>query len=124
MYARTISVPVPEGVTQLFIHRPWLRSHGQTETLLVANSSVEVFRENGNSILGPITVKPGEIIEIRSLPGQLIDFRTVRTPRPEGWPFFRKLLMELRDRSSPMRYKASQLIHGAKARVPGKKEDY
>jgi hypothetical protein len=124
MYARTLRVPVPEGVTQLFVHRPWLKSADHTETLQVANSGGQIFRKAGNSIVGPITVKPGEGVEIRSLPNQPIDFRTVRTPRSDGWPFFRKLLMELRDRSGPTRYKASQLIRGAKAKVPGKKEDY
>jgi hypothetical protein len=124
MYARTIRVPVPEGVTQLFVHRPWFQSHGQMEMLEVASPSGEIFKENGNSIIGPITVRSGDVLEIRSLPSRPIDFRTVRTPRADGWPFFRKFLMELRDRSSPMRYQASRLIHGAKAKVPGKKEDY
>jgi hypothetical protein len=124
MYARTIRVSVPEGVTQLFVHRPWLQLDAQTEMLVLNHSNTEIFRETGSSIMGPITVNSGEVIEIHSLPGQPVDFRTVRTPRADGWPFFRKLLMELRDRSGPMRYRASRLIHGTKAKVPGKREDY
>lgn len=124
LYSRNIRVCMPEGVTSLFIHRPWLQSADETETLLVSQSGSEIFTGVGDAVIGPISVDPGALLDISSLPNRQIDFRTVKTPRIKGWPVLRKILMEMRDRSSPVRYQAMRLIQGARAKPPGKTDDY
>lgn len=124
LYSRTIHVRVPEGMKHLFVHRPWIRSGSEAETLFITASGREVFRGTGQTVVGPIPVESGEELDISSPPGKQLDFRTVKAPRVESWPVVRKILMEARDRSSPVRYKAMRLLRGASARVPGKKEDY
>lgn len=124
LYGRHIRVCLPEGVKHLFIHRPWLQSGNETESLVVAQSGLEIFRGKGGNVVGPIPVDTGGVIDISSHHKSQIDFRTVKTPRTEGWPVVRKILMEMRDRSSPVRYQAMRWIQGAKAKPPGKKGDY
>jgi hypothetical protein len=124
LYGRHIRVCPPEGVKYLFVHRPWLQPGNETECLVVAQTGVEIFRGNGEGVVGPIPVGAGGVLDISSRPKSQIDFRTVKTPRIEGWPVVRKILMEMRDRSSPVRYQAMRWIHGAKAKPPGKEGDY
>lgn len=125
LYGRHIRVCVPEGIKYLFVHRPWLQTdYDEAERLVVAQSGLEIFRGNGEALAGPIPVDAGGVLDISSRPKSQIDFRTVKTPRTEGWPVVRKILMEMRDRSSPVRYQAMRLLHGAKAKPPGKDGDY
>lgn len=124
LYSRKIRVCVPEGVTSLHIHRPWLQVADESETLLVSQSGAKMFTGHGGAVIGPIAVEAGALLDISSLPNHLLDFRTVKTPRAEGWPVVRKILMEMRDRSSPARYQAMRWIQGARARPPGKKGNY
>ncbi|HSY43319.1 MAG TPA: hypothetical protein VK811_05370 [Candidatus Acidoferrum sp.] len=124
LYGRHIRVSLPEGVKRLFIHRPWLQPGNDTENLVVAQSGLEIFRGNGGSVIGPIPIDAAGVLDISSHLKFHIDFRTVKTPRTEGWPVVRKILMEMRDRSSPVRYQAMRWIQGAKAKPPGKTGDY
>ena len=124
LYGRHIRVSLSEGVKHLFIHRPWLQPGNDTENLVVAQSGLEIFRGNGGSVIGPIPIDAGGVLDISSHLKFHIDFRTVKTPRTEGWPVVRKILMEMRDRSSPVRYQAMRWIQGAKAKPPGKTGDY
>jgi hypothetical protein len=124
LYGRRVSLCVPEGVKYLCVHRPWLQTGHEAENLIITRSGAEIFRGCGNAVVGPIPVDAGEVLDISSHPKCQIDFRTVKTPRTEGWPVVRKILMEMRDRSSPARYQAMRWIHGARAKPPGKKGDY
>ncbi len=101
VYSRKIRLSVPEGVRQLFIHRPWLAADGEGDTLIVQKSDQELFRAVGNGTVGPIPVNASDILDISSPPSNPVDYRTLRDPKFRCWPVIRKILMEVRDRLSP-----------------------
>jgi hypothetical protein len=123
-YSRRIHVSVTEGINQIFVHRPWLQGEAEGEMLIVKSSGQEIFRAVGTGVLGPIPVKAPGLLEVCSPPAHPVDYRTVRAPKPRCWPVVRKLLMEVRDRSAPWRYRAARLVRGPKAKLPGKKDEY
>ncbi len=117
-YSRGIHFVVPEGVRQLFVHRPWLGSEGAGEMVVVRNSGQELFRRVANETVGPIAVNPSDVLEISSPPPNPIDYRTLRAPGLRCWPLLRKALMEVRDRLSPVLPFAMRLHRRATLNLP------
>jgi hypothetical protein len=105
LYSRTVDVAVPEGVSEIIVNRPWVGSEGAGETLVVKSRGEELLRVAGSEIIGPVPVVAGQALEITSLPVKQIDFRSVKTSGARCWPVARKLMMEIRDRTAPLRHR-------------------
>ncbi|HTS19881.1 MAG TPA: hypothetical protein VMP11_20060 [Verrucomicrobiae bacterium] len=109
LYARRISVMVPEGVDGVVIHRPWLHGSQKSEALVVTSNHKERFRGLGTDVTGPVSVTGGKVLEVYSPPPKPIDYRTVPAPRTGCWPVIRKVLTETRDRTAPWHFRGSPL---------------
>ncbi len=108
LYSRTVHIVVPEGVSEIFISRPWAGSEGPGETLVIKCRGEELLRVTGPEIIGPVPVASGQALEICSLPKNQVDFRSVRPCGTSCWPVTRKLMMEIRDRIAPLRRRADK----------------
>ena len=109
-YSRKFHFRVPEGVNNLFLHRPWLQTGMEGETLLIKNDGREIFQGVGGYMVGPIAVNSPGILEIYSPPTKQIDHRTVTAPRLRCWPVMRKVFTEMRDRSAPWRHSVAKMF--------------
>jgi hypothetical protein len=97
MYSRRIRLTVPESVTQLVIHRPWVSDNG--ETFIVSDgASAQGFQAHKKE---SIRVIPASQIEISSIHPEKIDPWTVRVRSTPLWAFARRQLCEARDRLRP-----------------------
>jgi hypothetical protein len=103
VYSRKIRLEIPEGVNSLVIHRPWLEPNGSGEALTFHPAENRSFDSNGMSALSTIRVTPHEVLEINCVPLNSVDYRTVTKPRRRYWPVVRKIFMEVRDRTAPLR---------------------
>lgn len=101
MYARHITVPLPDGIRHVRVERPWIES-GQTEDITVTAGADTLFTGSAGPLTTPIEAGNARIIEIASEQPHPVDSSTVAPPRPNPWPIARKILMELRDRLAPM----------------------
>lgn len=100
MYSRKILLKVPEGVNQLYVHRPWLND-GVSEGLTLRTSTgvpVSFPSYQGEAIP---TASCAEI-EVHAVPANAIDPRTVPIARTPLWAVARRQLAEARDRLKPM----------------------
>jgi hypothetical protein len=105
---------VPEGVSEIFISRPWVGSEGPGETLVIKCRGEELLRVTGPEIIGPVPVASGQALGICSLPMNQVDFRGVRSSGTQCWPVARKLMMEIRDRIAPLRRRADKAFRPLK----------
>jgi hypothetical protein len=110
LYSRTVHVAVPEGVSDICINRPWVGSEGTGETLVIKSRGEELLRVTGPEMIGPVPVAAGQALEISSVPLNQVDFRNVRASGARCWPVARKLMMELRDRSAPLRRRVNNML--------------
>ncbi len=109
-YARRIQVAVPEGIERLLVHRPWVQRGGRLEMLIGRKAGHEFLRATGTRIIGPISVKAPGVLEILSPPANPVDCWAIRPPGPQWWPIVRNLLMGVRDRTAPLRYRAGRMF--------------
>jgi hypothetical protein len=95
MYSRRIQVTVPEGITKVVVHRPWL-GKGQSEQLQwrVNRGAWEV----GSSGLNSITTHPGENLDIGTTLSNARSPDEIPSPSRSLWPVARRGFCELRDR--------------------------
>ena len=96
--------PIPPGVKQVSIDRPWLDAPGgpATEGLtLRAGGQVVASGQFGASI-GPFEVRAGDSLEAASHLADRVEAVTVSAPKLRLWPVARKVLMEVRDRANPI----------------------
>jgi hypothetical protein len=104
MCSRRIVFPVPSGVEEVWIHRPWIAARGDAETLsVVCGGKTVAASDSAGVVAGPFPVRDGVVLEAHGRPKDLIDPQTVPAPRPRFWPILRKILMEVRDRTGPLR---------------------
>jgi hypothetical protein len=109
LYSRRVQLRVPEGVEEIFVHRPWARSDGRGERLMIENAGRRLFDALANQVAGPIRVAQLDELEICSPAPKSVDYRAVRPPRRQCWPVVRKTLMEARDRSAPWRARVTKI---------------
>jgi hypothetical protein len=114
LYSRAVHIVVPEGVSEIFISRPWVGSEGPGETLVIKCRGEELLRVTGPEIIGPVPVASGQALGICSLPMNQVDFRGVRSSGTQCWPVARKLMMEIRDRIAPLRRRADKAFRPLK----------
>ncbi len=118
MYSRRVCVSVPDDVRMLAVYRHWIGQDEPGEPLAVsACGQLRFSAAAAPRVVGPISVTPGEMIEITSPPKNPVDYRRVRTPRPQCWPVVRKVFMEVRDRTAPGRLRARNLFQRSWSRM-------
>lgn len=102
MMARRITVPVPEGVSEVIVERPWIGGEGAEEELHVNEGG----RASFSKILGRSNVRflrdSQGGVELVSPAPEVVDFRRVQAPRLDLKIAGRRLLAETRDRLLPL----------------------
>ena len=111
LYSRAVHVVVPEGVNEVFIHLPRVGTDGAGETLVIKNHGEELLRVTGHEVIGPVSVSAGQALDISSLAEIQVDFRSVKPSGARCWPVARKVMMEIRDRSAPLRRRVQRTFH-------------
>src|ERR1051326_781877 len=99
MYSRRVSVPIPRGIKNLSVERPWLGPNCTEKLIISTGTLTRHCYDAGQKVDGlPLSA---EVAEVISKLNNEIPFRTVAPPRLSPWSISRKLLMEVRDRLSP-----------------------
>ncbi len=100
-YSRSVDVTVPDGADELVIERPWL---GETdrEDLRWSTASGDVFATASvGRICGPIAVRPGSVVKVRSPHPQFADVGPT-APMTTAYKLrLRRAITESRDRVYP-----------------------
>lgn len=99
MYSRRIKLTVPEGITQVCVERPWLKTQtAESLSLCQDQSSVKSTLSHTPEL---IYTKAGAQLEICSVPANAIDPAKIPLKRTPLWVIGRRQLCELRDRLRP-----------------------
>jgi hypothetical protein len=101
MYARRVRVAVPPGVRHLSVLRPWLEEDRIEKLVIAVDGGTKTLRAAG-SMAQDITPGATGTVEIASEIEHPLHFSSVNSPFPRPWPLTRKVLMEVRDRLSPI----------------------
>jgi hypothetical protein len=108
--SRRILLPVPEGVREVTIRRPWIADNA-VEPLIVKDSDQTVRAIQAASAESePVAVMGPGTIEICSPVSNPVNPQEVPALRPRLWPYVRRALTEARDQAAPFfsRRKASR----------------
>lgn len=100
MYARRIRLTVPDGVTQLWVDRPWLKPGSGKELVLRAGGAAQSFSSYEGALI-PVT--PGQAVELGSIHPESFDPWSMTVPSTPLWALLRRQLCEVRDRLRPLR---------------------
>jgi len=102
--SRRIHLSIPEGVEELWIHRPWLDpgDGGEDLTVQCGHAPRSASLPAGNGVCGPFPVKQMENLVVACSLKNGVDFKTIAPPPASLRPIVRKILVELRDRCSPL----------------------
>lgn len=103
MYARTISLQVPPGVTELTIERPWMAS-GTPEACSITIAAPPQQRAIANAPAGEtprIAVEPGATVTVHSVYPETVEPGAVMLPMTTPRALLRRYLCEMRDRFRP-----------------------
>jgi hypothetical protein len=99
--SRRILLPVPEGVREVIIHRPWIGANA-VEPLIVKGTDQTVRATQAASAeSAPVAVTAPGKLEICSPVPNPVDPQKVPALRPCLWPYMRRVLTEARDQASP-----------------------
>jgi len=101
MYARRVTFPAPPGVRFLRVERTWV-DESRGERLTVAASSGAHQTQMAGPLTEEMPLRESAVIEVASEVERPLHFASVQAPFPSPWPYTRKVLMEFRDRMSPM----------------------
>lgn len=101
-YQRRVSVRIPEGVEQMAVERPWLRTGGEDALIVESEHSVAHFNSRAGESSPVFAVRPSSTVVIRSPAPNARDPRTVPKPALRLWPYARRFLTETRDRVYPL----------------------
>ena len=103
MYSRRVRVAVAPGVRQLSVWRPWLEEDDTERLVIALDSDTKTLPAEGPMAkdieLGATGTR---IVEIASEIEHPLGLSSINSPLPSPWPLARKMLMEIRDRLSPM----------------------
>ena len=99
--SRRIRLPVPEGVSEVSILRPWI-ADSAVEPLIVTGSDQTVRAiQAASTESAPVAVLGPRTIEICSPFPNPVNAEEVPAPRPRLWPYVRRALTEARDQATP-----------------------
>ena len=101
MYSRRVRVPIPDGVTRLCVERPWVVPDCR-ETLNVASGNVTRICHDAGMTVNGLPVSSANAVEVSSEIGNPLAVSAIPSPAFSPWPILRKVLMEARDRLSPV----------------------
>jgi hypothetical protein len=107
MFSKRIEVPVPDGIDQVRVERPWLQGAESTFAWRLLGEGPEWKSQPPDE---PITVQPGQKLEIVSelSTSACIDAKNARNFNL--WPVVRRQLTEARDRLAPVIKRASGFL--------------
>ena len=99
--SRRIHLSIPDGVEELWIHRPWLApgDEGEDLTVLCGHEQRSASQPAGNGVCGPFPVKQTENLVVACSLKNGVDFKTAAPPPSSLRPIVRKILVEVRDRA-------------------------
>jgi len=101
MYSRRVRVAVPPAIRHLSVQRSWIKE-GRIEDLSIGvNGNLHTLRKEG-PLVERIPLEGAQFVELASELDTPLHFSSVNQPFPSPWPAARKVLMEVRDRLSPM----------------------
>jgi hypothetical protein len=101
MYSRRVAFTPPTGVRQLRVERRWVdESHG--ERLKIVTSSGVTTLPAAGPLSEDLPLTDAGAVELTSQIENPLNFSSVHSPFPSPWPLTRKILMEFRDRLSPL----------------------
>jgi hypothetical protein len=95
MYARSISLVVPDGVEHIAVERPWLQNSLPEELVLQNGAEARSATEE------IIPVHAGETVAIRSIRADAVASGSIESLRTPLWALARRQLCEGRDRLRP-----------------------
>lgn len=98
--SRLVDVPVPQSAKSVMIHRVWLKGAEEPELLVIRTQDHALFRAVSSAdAIGPIPLFGSSRLQISSSLPDATDCNLVPPPPRRYWPFVRKLMVEVRDRS-------------------------
>lgn len=100
MYSRRLNIRIPPGIQRLQIHRPWLEK-GRTELLVISVGNQAKSVEDAGSVTDELQIPDGAgSVEVESKVENPLDLAAVNLPSEVLWPVARKIMKEIRDRST------------------------
>jgi hypothetical protein len=110
-YQRRVTVPIPEGVGQIAVERPWLRGGGEDLLSVESTSGFPLFNARVGDNSPVLSVSPFSAVVIRSPVANAYDPCSVPGSSLGLWPFTRRLLTEARDRAYPLLRRGAAYYH-------------
>ena len=101
MYSRCVRIAVPPGVRHLSVERPWI-APDLMERMFVTSQSVTRTLESPGPVTENIALGDGDAVELSSEVANPLLCSRVNRPRVRARVIARKILMEARDRLSPV----------------------
>lgn len=99
--SRRILLPVPEGVREISIHRPWIADNAAEPLILKGTDQTMREIQSASAESARIEVMGPGTLEICSPVSNLVNPHEVPAPRPRLWPYVRRVLTEARDQATP-----------------------
>jgi hypothetical protein len=100
MYSRRVRVPIPNGIKHLSVERPWIEPNC-TEKLIISTGRITRICHDAGKRVDELPLS-GELAEVTSEFSNELPYWAVAPPRLSPWSISRKVLMEVRDRLSPV----------------------
>jgi hypothetical protein len=100
MCSRALRVTVPAGVRQIRVLRPWVEP-GNPQKVVIRSCRGIVYEGPAEALTRPGTVDEFTVVEVTSERPKAQDFLSVSRPKVHLWPIARKIITEIRDRSTP-----------------------
>jgi hypothetical protein len=101
IYQRRVNVPIPEGVTQIAVERPWLKAGGAGVLSVETANGLPLVNARPGETSQLLAVPPASTVVIRSPAPNACDPHSVPGSFLNFWPFARRFLTETRDRAYP-----------------------
>ena len=102
--SRRIHLTIPDGVEELWVHRPWLAPGDEAGDLTVhcGHEQRIAAQPASGGLGGPYPVKQSDNLVVACSLKDGVDFKTMAPPPSSLYPILRKVLVEARDRCSPI----------------------
>ncbi|HRI14426.1 MAG TPA: hypothetical protein PLX89_15635, partial [Verrucomicrobiota bacterium] len=107
-YAVRATISVPEGIRSLVLERGGPTGSFAGPITVSQEGQTIASLASSDPVVGPISVRGrGEVSVLRTVP-KAVGPDDVPAPRTSVWPVIRKVIMEVRDRSQPVRHRATR----------------
>jgi hypothetical protein len=114
MYSKRITVTIPAGIRQLCVQRTWL-AEGQTEKLIFSEGTGTKVERGAGSSTEWFTLTGSQTVEVGTQNEPAPSLVRISPPRLSPWVIARKILMEVRDRVTPLLPIVDRLHRGSAA---------